>query len=418
MTATAAGWFGLTSRDSSEQHRAATPLELLFDLTVVVAVAQAAAELHHSLSAGDVVPGVARYVMVFFAIWWAWMNFTWFASAYDRDDVAYRLLTLVQLGGALLIAAGIPSAFEHTDFRTVTVGYTVMRVALVVQWLRAAVGDPARRPVALAYAAGITVVQLGWLARLLLPQQDGPLAVAAFITLVAAEITVPLVAERRATSTPWHPGHIAERYSLFTLIVLGECILAGTVTLQRAVTDGGLSASAVVVGVAAVVVVFCLWWVYFEDEVGEGLRRSPQESFRWGYAHFAVFAAVAAVGAGLQVAAEHVTTTVTTDAAGSEDAAAHGLGAAGVGLSVAVPVAVVLSVLAVLHNRLENVHVPAPLWLGTAVVVLACGLSAAVVPVAVSVAATALACTSVVAVKVAARSRPEHVHRSAAAAPP
>jgi len=32
---------------------------------------------------------------VFFAIWWAWMNFTWFASAYDADDVAYRLAVLV-----------------------------------------------------------------------------------------------------------------------------------------------------------------------------------------------------------------------------------------------------------------------------------------------------------------------------------
>ena len=49
--------------------------------------------------------------MVFFAIWWAWMNFTWFASAYDNDDVPYRLLTFVQIAGVLILAAGVAAAF-------------------------------------------------------------------------------------------------------------------------------------------------------------------------------------------------------------------------------------------------------------------------------------------------------------------
>ena len=31
-----------------------------------------------------------------------WMNFTWFASAYDTDDVLYRLLTFVQIAGVLV----------------------------------------------------------------------------------------------------------------------------------------------------------------------------------------------------------------------------------------------------------------------------------------------------------------------------
>ena len=50
--------------------------------------------------------------MVFFAIWWAWMNFTWFASAYDTDDAPYRVLTLVQMAGVLVLAAGVPTAFD------------------------------------------------------------------------------------------------------------------------------------------------------------------------------------------------------------------------------------------------------------------------------------------------------------------
>ena len=72
--------------------------------------------------------GLVAFLQVFFAIWWAWMNFTWFASSYDTDDVAYRLLTLVQMAGVLVLAAGVPAAAEHSDYRAVTLGYLIMRI--------------------------------------------------------------------------------------------------------------------------------------------------------------------------------------------------------------------------------------------------------------------------------------------------
>ena len=103
--------------EPDEHHRVSTPLELLFDLCFVVAVAQGAAGLDHSFVENHVVTGTIQYLMVFFAIWWAWMNFTWFASAYDNDDVPYRLTVLVQIAGSLVMAAGIPRLFT-----TATVG--------------------------------------------------------------------------------------------------------------------------------------------------------------------------------------------------------------------------------------------------------------------------------------------------------
>jgi low temperature requirement protein LtrA len=107
-------------RDTAERHRASTPLELLFDLTFVVAVSQAAQGLAHKVEEGHLGSGVEAYLMVFFGIWWAWMNFSWFASAYDTDDVPYRLLTLLQMAGVLVLAAaywllapmlGLPTLF-------------------------------------------------------------------------------------------------------------------------------------------------------------------------------------------------------------------------------------------------------------------------------------------------------------------
>jgi hypothetical protein len=67
------------------------------------------------------------YLTVFFAIWWAWMNFSWFASAYDNDDGIHRLATLIQIAGALILAAGITRAFELRDFDVAFIGYVFMR---------------------------------------------------------------------------------------------------------------------------------------------------------------------------------------------------------------------------------------------------------------------------------------------------
>lgn len=290
----------MTARRSDEEHRVATPLELLFDLSFVVAVASAAANLHHALAEDHLGAGVAGYLSVFFAIWWAWLNFTWFASAYDTDDVPYRLTTLVQIAGVLVVAAGVPRAFDRSDFTVITIGYVIMRLAMVAQWLRAAGTDPERRACAHRYALGITVVQAGWVARLWLP--DSAFWVG-FLVMVAAELAVPVWAER-AGRTTWHPHHVAERYGLFTLIVLGESILAATGAVSSALDAGHSAAALISLAVAGLVIVFTMWWLYF-DHPAQELLTTLRFALTWGYGHFLVFASVAAVGAGLEVAVDY-----------------------------------------------------------------------------------------------------------------
>jgi hypothetical protein len=95
----------MVPRDTEEPHRASTPLELLFDLCFVVAVSQAARELNSSLAQNDF-GAIQGYLLVFFAIWLAWVKFTWFASGYDVDDVPYRILIFVQIVGVFILAAG------------------------------------------------------------------------------------------------------------------------------------------------------------------------------------------------------------------------------------------------------------------------------------------------------------------------
>jgi len=291
----------MSPRDPHEPHRASTPLELLFDLCFVVAIAQLAVRLHHAIGHDHAVAAIPAFGMVFFAIWWAWMNFTWFASAYDVDDTPYRLLVFVQMAGVLTIAAGVPRAFDHTDFSLVTAGYSIMRVAQIAQWLRAA-GDPKTRPTARRYALVLALAQLGWIGAAFLPFSLWPFAAA---VLVPAELLVPLWAER-PHPTPWHSHHIAERYGLLTLIVLGESVLAATLAIQTALDDGHFSPALLGLAIGGLVILFSLWWLYF-DVPAQTYLRSNRDSFIWGYGHFIVFGAAAAVGAGLALAVDALT---------------------------------------------------------------------------------------------------------------
>jgi low temperature requirement protein LtrA len=322
----------MTGRDPGEQHRASTPLELFFDLCFVVAVASAAAELHHGLAEGHF-DAVAGFALSFFAIWWAWMNYTWFASAYDTGDVRFRLLTFVVMSGALVFAAGLPTLFERGNSAVAVLGYAIMRLGMVPLWLRAARDHAQCRRTALWYAVGISIVQLLWIARLWVP---GPaLGAATACLLVALELAVPWLAERHGM-TPWHREHIAERYSLFTIIVLGEVLLATTQGIQGTLEEHGFGGPLLMTIVGGLLIVFGMWWVYFKHPGEETLASGS--SFVFGYGHYVVFASVAAVGAALAAAVDVV------------QHEAH-VGQRAAGLALAIAVAVYLLALGAVHAR-------------------------------------------------------------------
>jgi low temperature requirement protein LtrA len=321
----------MLARRTDEEHRSSTELELFFDLCFVVAVAQAAGGLHDAVTDNQLAQGVVAYFLVFFAVWWAWMNFTWFASAYDTDDIAYRLTTLVQIAGALVFAAGVPRAMDHRDFAVTTLGYVIMRLAMVTQWLRAAQSDREHRPACLRFAAGVALVQVGWVARLALPE---PWDMVFFALLVVAELGVPVFAEQ-SSRTSWHPEHIAERYGLFTIIVLGESVAAATVALQNALDDQVSLSDVATAATGGILTVFAMWWLYFAKDAAR-LLTSNMWAFVWGYGHYFVFGSAAAVGAGLEINVDHAIGRT------------H-IGATAAAASFTVPVAVFLVAMWVLH---------------------------------------------------------------------
>jgi low temperature requirement protein LtrA len=367
-----------SGRDPEEEHRTSTPLELLYDLTLVVAFGTSADELAHFIAEGHAWAGIGGFAFAVFAVTWAWLNYSWFASAYDTDDWVFRLATMVQMIGVVVLSLGLPQMFESIDRggtldnHVVVAGYVIMRVSLLFLWWQVARQDPPRAPAAYTYIATIGTAQVGWV---LLTVLDLPIVTTflLFIPLYLLETGGPRLAERKAP-TPWHPHHIAERYGLLVIITLGEVIL-GTVFALNALVHGetGWSVDAALLAFAGIGLAFGCWWSYFAIPWAEVLARHRERGFRFGYGHLLVFASLAAMGAGLHVAAfslEHEAQIGTT----------------AVVLAVALPVALYVTVVYALYSLLMRERDPfhVALLAGTAAILfLTVALAAAGVDMAV-----------------------------------
>src|SRR3954469_19092625 len=196
-----------SGRDPEEQHRSATPLELLYDLTIVVAFGTAADQLARFLADGHVGAGIGGFVFASFAVSWAWLNYTWFASAYDTDDWLFRLATMIQMVGVIILTLGLPKMFTSIDAGVtlnngvMLAGYVVMRAPLLFLWWQASRHDPRSAPAARIYMATITAAQVGWVALIFLKLAIVP-TLLLFSALIAVEVVGPVLAERKRR-TPW-----------------------------------------------------------------------------------------------------------------------------------------------------------------------------------------------------------------------
>ena len=347
----------MVGRDPNEPNRTATPLELLFDLTFVVAFSQAGAQTAHLLELGHWAPAITGFLFAVFAIWWAWINYSWLASAYDNDDIFFRVATMVEMLGVLMLALGLPALFhsldegEHVDNGVVVAGYVVMRVATIALWLRAAKHDTARRRTALTYVVFVSVTQLGWIvAHLRQPaaradarvhgRPDRPRARRAVRRRARprGRHAVARAPHRRALRPARH-HHPRRDHPRHDPRDLGRGRRAGLVGRDdRRGVRRHRARVRPVVGV-------------LHDAVGQGARSgSGERGFVWGYLHYFIFVALAGAGAGLHVAAYEI------------EGVAH-IGIVQALLTVVVPVGIFMVALFTIYSLLLRQFDPFHIWL-------------------------------------------------------
>lgn len=334
----------LIARIDPEGHRQATWLELFFDLCFVVAIAALARAFH-----GDPTwEGAAIFIGLFIPLWWSWIGFTWFANTFDNDDVPYRVTVFGGMLAVVWLASSVEAAADGRAF-AFALAYIVLQLLVISLWVRARRHVPAhpdghthdriasflnRQLVVGSIGLVPWVVSLGvdgaaryslWAAGLVL-QIFGPyIGLRAFGSeqdwhveehhadraRAAYGVAMP-EGERLLPATDlFHLDHIQERYGLFTIIVLGESVLAVSI----GISDVGWDATAMLTASLAFLAAVSIWWTYFDRSGRDALTSGLNAAFVWGYAHFAIFAGIAALGVGTELMIE-------TAAAGAAEHAA------------------------------------------------------------------------------------------------
>ena len=285
----------LRSRAGGSHDRRVTWLELFFDLIFVAAVAQVAAPLHEHYS----VAGLVRFTPLFALIWWAWTGHTVFCTRFDPDDGLQRVLTLVQMFAVAVMAANAKDALDSTESAGFAAAYAAVRLVLVTQYLRAR-QVPGARPLATRYLAGHGMAALLWLASALVP---APGRFWIWGLAFALDLGTPWLAVPHTVTAPPDAAHLPERFGLFTLILLGESVVA---VMRGMESQEGWPPGAAVAAFLGMGIAFVIWWWYFDGAAGASEQpvRTRREAFRfhiWTYAHFPLALGIVVAGVGVQL---------------------------------------------------------------------------------------------------------------------
>lgn len=271
-----------------------TWLELFFDVTFVAAVAQAGSPLGDDYSLG----GLARYVALFVLIWWAWVGHTTFSTRFGSDDGPQRVLTLIQMCAVVTMAINAKEALDSRASAGFAAAYAGMRFVLVAQYLRARQLAESRA-LTNEYLTGLSLAAVLWLVAALVPV---PARFWIWGLALVIDVTVPLLAERHSVDVPPDAEHIAERYGLFTLILLGEGVVAIMHGMESQHDWSLPAATSAFVGIG---LTFLLWWWYFDGARGASER--PTETHRdvvrfriWSLAHLPLYVGIAVTGVGME----------------------------------------------------------------------------------------------------------------------
>ena len=179
--------------------------------------------------------------------------------------------------GVILIGGSLPAFFESFDIRLMTIGYVVLRIPFIFLWYRAGKTNPEYAKTAKIAYIGQILLQIFWVSFAFAVPFGSPLFFVFLALGAITELMIPYLAYL-ANDPPYHKHHIMERYGLLNIIVLGEILLSSALAIQAMSKSGHWTADLIFVAIAAVIVPFALWWLYFNEDDNLKLRRNESRN--------------------------------------------------------------------------------------------------------------------------------------------
>jgi len=272
-----------------------TALELFFDLVFVFTITQ----LTSLLAKDPSLTGFLQMLLIFGNVWWMYGGYAWLTNAVPPRELGVRLLLLVGMGGFLVVALAIPTAFGAGGL-AFGLGYLVVTLVHTGVFLRTSqqsvlkamtgLGPFNLVTAGLLVVAGLTNGNARWL-----------LFGAGFVL----HWLTPLFT--RTGGFRIRSGHFVERHGLILLIAIGESVVAVGIGLGTIALPAGRIATALL-GLALAA---GLWWLYFNGEEERAERALDGAAFErrawmslnaFGYVFLLVLGGIVLVAAGMKLA--------------------------------------------------------------------------------------------------------------------
>jgi low temperature requirement protein LtrA len=297
----------------------AVPLELFFDLVFVFAFTQ----VTQFMSDDPTWTGLGRGLVLLALLWWAWVGYSWLASAVDPEEGGYRISFFVAMAAMFVAALATDEALGAAAV-TFAAAYAVVRlihagVFVVVSWHDA----PFRRAV-MTLVPGFLIAPSLLLVGAFV---DGPIRALVWGLALVVDLGGPMLGGSRGWQI--NPSHFAERHGLIVIIALGEAIVSVGVGASDA---AGVSGDIVVVAVTAIAIASLFWWAYFDVVAivaerklheAQGVVRNRMARDSYSYLHYFLLAGVVLVALGAKKTAADAWKPLST-----EVSVAMGVGAA------------------------------------------------------------------------------------------
>lgn len=283
-----------------EGERSATWLELFYDLVFVAVVAA----LGIRLLADSSPMGWLSYAAYFVLVWWLWASHTFYADRFDTDDLVYRMLAATQMVTLVLLAASV-STESSGSTAVFAAMYAAARIILLVLYARVYRHVDEAKTLVRGYLIGFGAAALLWLVSIVVPE---PARFWLWGIAFAIDVATPFIMRKDQASVPLDVSHLPERFGLFTILVLGETIVAVTVGLGHVEWQ----VATVITGVLGILLASGIWWIHFDNLDGFVVRRrGAAKAWRptvWIYTHLPLAIGIAMVGVGVEhaiIGADH-----------------------------------------------------------------------------------------------------------------
>ena len=298
--------FELETRTSTGSE--VSPLELFFDLVFVFTITQLTTLLARNPTWG----GLLQVVLLFGNIWWMYGGYAWLTNAVPPRELGVRLLLLLGMGGFLMVALSIPTAFGAGGF-AFGIGYLVVTIVHTAVFLRVSEQS------ALKSMLGLGPFNLVSAGLLLAGSVSGPQArIGLFAAAFVLHWITPYITKIGGFRI--RAGHFVERHGLIVLIAIGESVVAVGIGLGTI----ALPAGRIVAALLGLALAAALWWLYFSGEERRAelaFERAPETERPWialnafGYAFLPLLGGIVAVAAGTKLAVVRYNDPSTVNAA-------------------------------------------------------------------------------------------------------